>query len=68
MVTKVSKIFLRKGGGSAKKPRGFEGGWPKTHVCLQWGEGGSKKPNFLSTWFVEAPLGNSYFDLNRPFW
>ena len=38
------EISLKLGGGSAKKPRGFEGGCPKNHVWLLGGEGGLKIP------------------------
>lgn len=45
-----------KGRGQPKNHVVFEGGWPKNNVCLQWGEGGRKIPDFLCWWFVEGPL------------
>ena len=53
-----SENFVWKKGGSAKKPRGFEGGGQKT-TFVYIGGAGLKNPGFLSTWFLNTPKRNS---------
>ena len=43
-------------GGSWKNPHGQGGGFSKCPCLSTRGEGGSKKPKKLSTWFVDDPL------------
>ena len=47
------KIFIAGGGGSLKIHMVFRGGKPKNHVRPQGGEGGSKKAENPSTWFMD---------------
>ena len=53
------EIFLEikpEGGVSLKNPHGQGGGFKKCPCLSTRGEGGSKKPKKLSTWFVDDPF------------